>query len=338
MNVPTRKFFRSGFFRLGVGVGISGLLFYLAAREVNLSDAWLAILAAKPSIIFLAVGSVAANTLFKVFRWKDLLGPSGKTLPVRKLLSALLVGQLLNNFIPARIGDLSRAYTVGGQGPGRSYTFGTVVIEKMVDLFAYVLLLITLILLIPIPAWMSNSALPLATAAVTFTILVFALTYQRPRVLLALESLKTHLPGVWLPGAIQQVKNGLASTEILQDRVATIRVIVWSVLIWFTAILTNYLTLLALEIDVPLIASVLLLIALQAGISLAAIPGNLGLFEYIAVLTLGLFGIGQAMGFSYGILLHAIVLLPVLFAGLLAFWLSGVPRHTPAGREAVEQP
>jgi hypothetical protein len=44
------------------------------------------------------------------------------------------------------------------------------------------------------------------------------------------------------------------------------------------------------------------------------------------VLALGVFGIDQATAFSYGILLHAIVLLPATLLGLLFFATSGTSR------------
>ena len=45
----------------------------------------------------------------------------------------LLAGQMLNTVFPARLGDLTRAYVLGGKGPGRSFVLGTVVLEKILD-------------------------------------------------------------------------------------------------------------------------------------------------------------------------------------------------------------
>jgi uncharacterized membrane protein YbhN (UPF0104 family) len=66
--------------------------------------------------------------------------------------------------------------------------------------------------------------------------------------------------------------------------------------------------------------------ALQAGISIPSIPGKIGIFEYICVLSLVAFKVDPARAFSYGILLHAIVLLPTTILGLIFFWRLGLKR------------
>jgi uncharacterized membrane protein YbhN (UPF0104 family) len=103
-----------------------------------------------------------------------------------------------------------------------------------------------------------------------------------------------------------------------------LRLVLWTTSIWGLAILNNHFTLLALGIHLPITASMLILVGLQAGISLPAIPGTIGLFEYICVLALSLFGIDQSLALSYGILLHAIVLVPSTIAGMISFWVLGL--------------
>jgi hypothetical protein len=59
-------------------------------------------------------------------------------------------------------------------------------------------------------------------------------------------------------------------------------------------------------------------LVLQAGISMPSVPGRIGLFEYLCVLTLSLFGVSQEEALSYGIVLHALVFLPTILLGVLA--------------------
>jgi len=68
-------------------------------------------------------------------------------------------------------------------------------------------------------------------------------------------------------------------------------------------------------------------VGLQAGISLPAIPGTIGLFEYICILALSFFNIDPSTALSYGLLLHAVVLLPPLLAGMISFWVLGLTRE-----------
>ena len=114
---------------------------------------------------------------------------------------------------------------------------------------------------------------------------------------------------------------GLSSLDILQNGTDVLKLAFLTAFVWGTAVLTNHIVLLAFEIQLPLVVSLMLLIALQAGITIPSLPASIGVFEFICVLTLGYFGIDDATALSYGILLHIIVYLPIIVGGLLTFWL-----------------
>jgi uncharacterized membrane protein YbhN (UPF0104 family) len=84
-------------------------------------------------------------------------------------------------------------------------------------------------------------------------------------------------------------------------------------------VLTNYWVLLALDIQAPLVASLLVLVAVQAGISLPSLPGKIGVFELTCILALEIFRVSRTIALSYGILLHAVVFIPILVPGLISF-------------------
>ena len=113
-------------------------------------------------------------------------------------------------------------------------------------------------------------------------------------------------------GAVGVPKRQLSSSRPSE----LVKIVLLSVLIWGTAILNNYLLLLAFQIDLPVTAAVLLLVGLQIGISLPSLPGTIGVFEYVCVLVLAVFAVERTAALSYGILLHAIVMLPATLAGI----------------------
>ncbi len=109
----------------------------------------------------------------------------------------------------------------------------------------------------------------------------------------------------WLPQRIgsylqARFQSALESLEILKNRPGLVKLVFWSAVVWGTAILNNYLVLLALEIALPWTASLLILMVLQAGISLPSAPGRFGIFEYSCILALAVYGVAQASALSYG--------------------------------------
>jgi uncharacterized protein (TIRG00374 family) len=307
---------------------------YLALRNISLQEVGESLKQANYWYVGLALISVGINTLAKTSRWMILMKPRRQHLNYFKVLKSLLIGQALNNLYPGRVGDLSRVYVVGGLGAGRTFVLGTIGIEKVIEMFSYAVLFVILLLLIPLPDWISSSGYILAIIAVGVTIGVMLITYQRSLVLRILERISGRFPERLQTYSIPRLRAGIDSLEVLQSNPDLFKLGLWSAIVWGTAILNNHLTLLALNIYLPLSASVLILIALQAGISIPSVPGRFGIFEYICVLALGVYGIDQATAFSYGILLHAIVMLPTTLLGLLFFASSGLSREDISVRAA----
>lgn len=209
---------------------------------------------------------------------------------------------------------------------------GTVIIEKFLDVVAYLLLFVLLLLLMPLPAWVSESASALLLVGIVLGGGILALLLQRDRLPTILEWLMSWLPAHLRARVLRIVKSALTSVDILKQHTDVAKLSFWTLVVWITAVLTNYLTLLALAIHLPLAASILILVVLQVGISLPSVPGRIGIFELGCILALAVFGVEQATALSYGLVLHAIVLLPTTLIGLLFFWMLGLA-STPPPRE-----
>ena len=79
----------------------------------------------------------------------------------------------------------------------------------------------------------------------------------------------------------------------------------------------------SLGIDVPLVAPLLLLVVLQIGVRVPSSPGSIGVFHYLSVLTLSVFGVEKDLAFSYGVLLHLVTYLPPSLLGIAYLGRSG---------------
>jgi glycosyltransferase 2 family protein len=312
--------------RGGIGILLSGLTLYLALRNIDYHDVGQMLVQADVLFIGLALFNVAINTVSKAVRWKVLIGQPGRAIPFSNVLAMLIVGQMLNTLFPLRVGDVSRAYVIGGLGPGRVFVLGTVVLEKVLDMITYVLLFCMVLVLIPLPPWVSDSVLTGSLIAVALFVSALLAVRNQKKVVLLLERAT-----VWLPIHVREKTNirlqsALSSLDVLRSRTDFVWLVIWSLVVWGTAILNNYLTLLALHIalPMPIMASIFVVIILQIGISLPSAPGTIGVFQYGCIVALGFFGVAQSTAFSYGILLHAIVMLPTTLVGIVLFWMMGL--------------
>jgi glycosyltransferase 2 family protein len=196
----------------------------------------------------------------------------------------------------------------------------------------FAFLFVLLLALIPLPGWVKDSGWMLVGAAALAGGVTFALTAQRGRFLQLVESLIRRVPRLlpekWQSYVVSRLHNGLDSLDVLQQRWDLVKIALWSTLIWLTAVLTNSFTLMALGIHLDFSASLLVLVGLMIGISVAVVPGRIGVFEWICVLALAIYGVGQAQALSYGLLLHAIVYVPTTLLGVVSFFILS-RRQTP---------
>jgi uncharacterized protein (TIRG00374 family) len=304
-----RRLFYHPYIRLAAWIAALGVMLYLALRNVNLADVWQALRQADLRFVGLALLSVAVNIWAKTARWQVLIGPQ-HGIGFGKLLMALISGQTLNVFLPGRVGELSRAYVIGGLGPGRIFVLGTVAIEKVLDMVSYALLFLLLVLLLPLPGWINDSGFTFTAVAALVMLGVVILAANPGGFARFLERLTLWLPERIRLQLISRLHAGLESLKVMRQRSDLLKLALLSVLAWASAIWTNQLTFLALDLELPWTAAGVLLVVLQAGITVPSIPGRFGIFQYLCILSLGLFGVSQTAGLSYGILLQAIVFLP----------------------------
>lgn len=100
-----------------------------------------AITRADPALLLAAVGVYYLGFPLRGYRWSLLLKGAGTPVPVRDSTEIIFLSWLVNCLVPAKLGDVYRAYLLRlNFAASLSRTFGTVFIERVFDLFAIVLL------------------------------------------------------------------------------------------------------------------------------------------------------------------------------------------------------
>jgi glycosyltransferase 2 family protein len=99
------------------------------------------ILGANPWLLIAAFAIFYAGFPLRGLRWAMLVHRSGFPLTVRDSTEIIFLSWLVNCLVPAKLGDVYRAYLLKINSPvSLSRTFGTVFIERILDLFAIVVL------------------------------------------------------------------------------------------------------------------------------------------------------------------------------------------------------
>ena len=323
------------FLRVFIGLLLALFAIVYFQQNVDYAGVWQALLLADLWLVAGAVLCMLLTVVGKAVRWQVLMGDrqaqskdgekARQRVRLSYIIEVLLVGIMLNTLFPLRAGDVTRAYLMGSSGRGRSFTMGTVVLEKVLDLIMLSLTFFLLLLQVSLPGWVSRQGYSVAVSASVIFMGVLVLAFSRqmkwqqliPRAFIRYTQGNPFLSQIfsrWL--AI--FNNALSSLDVLRQREDLLRLAAWSLFIWAISFLTNLFVIWALQLEVPLVAALLVLVVLQLGLSLTSVPGNIGIFEYLCVLSLSVFGIDGISALTFGILLHVIVLIPSLI-GLFCF-------------------
>lgn len=324
-------------FRLVLALVVSVLALYLALRRVEMTQVGLVFGQVDWRYAALGMLSGSIGIGLKIGRWMLLLRELDETQPSdtaslpdwKPVAASFLSAQLINNFFPLRVGEIGRVAVVGRAGVGYAFAAGTIAIEKALDLAAFALLFGWLLAELPPTNWLGERAYWVAGAGLFALGLMLWVASQQKR-------LAGLLPESWNAWLLRQARSALSSLSALRRPSRLAGLAVLTALIWGLAWWTNQLALQALGLDLPPSAALLVLVALQVGVSLPSLPGRVGVFEYVCVLSLQSFGIDPATALSYGILLHVVVYAPVIVGGLPALWM--LPARQPAHPSQSDTP
>lgn len=308
---------RSWSFWLGMLISLGCLMWAIGALDwAAVGDA---LAGANPFWIGLGVLTVLITIATRLARWSALLLP--RHLRSSNLLAAMLVGQLLNYFAPARAGDVARAYLLGyTEGESKAWVLGTVALEKMWDIWALLTLVGLLSFSTTLPDWLVAPMRGLTLLSVLALALSWLALRYRSSVVAWMIPWGRYLPrqiGARLQTTFERLLDGL---EGLRRPRVWFWAALWSAATWGIGSLTNHSVLLALGLSLPLSAAVMLMVVLQLGVAVPSLPGRVGLYEGLCIVVLALFGVDRDTGFAVGIVLHTVSFVPPIILGLYYAW------------------
>lgn len=117
------------------------LLIAITAGKFDFKALLNSITSANPWLLLAALGVYYIGFPLRGYRWSLLLRGAGIRISVRDSAEIIFISWLVNCLVPAKLGDVYRAYLLRlNFEVSLSRTFGTVFIERIFDLFAIVLL------------------------------------------------------------------------------------------------------------------------------------------------------------------------------------------------------
>ena len=261
----------------------------------------------------------------RAFRWQALFYPFHPHW--MRVFHSLNIGYLLNNITPARIGDFARAYLLGTlEKIPVARALSTVVVERALDGLTVVLFLLAMLPFLPnVPQEYVRAGLVLgATGLVALTLLAL-ISLQRERGIAFLKKLASPFSFLQREGLWRFIENLIDGFSVIRTPRPLLIAIAWSIEVWFVASVLSWLVMLAMGMQMPLIAGFLIQVATALVVTVAATPGQLGAFHLTAVFVLTtVFGADKNQALAYAFVMHGITYLMLMLLGIISTWREGV--------------
>jgi len=310
--------------QLVIGTLVSAVFLYFALRGIHWSTFREVFGQTNIWLVILGAAFTMSGHYIRAYRWGFMLRPV-RRVPTSSAFSATCIGLAFNNLLPARLGEVVRAMSIGrSESISKSAAFATIVYERVVDVFGLLVLLWFLLLRAQGPEWLRRSGTILLVLNVLLMALLYYMHRYRRTFLLILAKLVRPFPARLRERATNWVVAFIDGLDVVRSPRIIIPMVVTSIGVWGTAGVGIYLCLIAMGIHLPVIASVVLLVLIPLGTMVPSAPAYLGPVQYACILGLGIYGVGKSEALAYSLVFHAHHFFPVTSAGLYYAWRSHI--------------
>lgn len=234
------------------------------------------------------------------------------------LFRVMVIGFTINNLLPARLGELARAYLLWQRNriePG--VTLATIVLERVLDGLTLCLFAGVAALLVPFPpqlqqaAWATAAVFLLATAG-----LVGFLLWPAPFLALSTRVLRVFPPRIASLGE-RLIRTFVAGLAVLRRARLLASVLALSLLAWLAEAGMYLVIMLGFPFPARPEAALLGAAAANIGTMIPSSPGYVGTFDLpLQFVLTQVFGVPVAEATSYTLVLHAALVVPVVLLGI----------------------
>jgi len=311
---------------LGVALSVGFLLWTF--RDVRIADVLAQLARANPWLLLAA--AVAGTLIFplRARRWRTILDPVAGPLPFPVLWRATAIGMMGNNLLPARAGELARAYALSRETDRVNFptAFASLAVDRVFDAFVVLLLMLAAMSTPSFPhqariAGISPGSYVVSGTVVAAAVLVtlYLIVFFPDRVITVYEWLARRIaPGLEARGrdALHSFAGGLG---VLRHPERFAAVFLWTLAHWLLNAFAFWLGFVAVGIPAPYSAALFLQGLIAIGVALPSAPGFFGVFEKVGQVGLRVYGVDAVSATSWAVSFHILTFIPITVIGIYYF-------------------
>jgi uncharacterized protein (TIRG00374 family) len=319
--------------RGALGILLSAGFLYLAFRGIPFEQ--LVAHVRRANLWLLALSAITATCIFplRALRWRPILDPIAPNLSFGTLWRPTAIGMMINNVVPARAGEIARAFALSRSTPAVPFpaAFASLAVDRLFDAVVVLLLMFGAMLDPAFPRGAQVFGRPMSSIALTgviFVIVVLAAMYVMvlfPAHVLGLYELiaRRIAPKLEDKGrtALIALTHGLS---VLRTPSRFAAVFGWTLAHWLLNALAFWIAFKAVGISAPYSAALFLQGVIAIGVAAPQAPGFFGVFELFGKEGLGLYGVSPDAAVTWAIAFHALSYIPITLIGAWYFLRTGL--------------
>ncbi len=317
-----------------LGVLISAILLYFSLRGLKIAEMWEVLKTAQYLWLIPGVAVYFVGVWVRAWRWHYMLRPL-KKIPTRTMFPVVAIGYFGNNVLPARAGEVLRAFILRKrEGVPVSASLATVIVERIFD--GVVMLGFVFVNLPELARLTGDAGLvgslnirDLALIGVVVfvgALLVFLLAAMFP---LVTERIVRWFIQRLVPERLREKVLGLAlrflsGLEALRAPQEALMIFLTTVIIWLLETAKYYFVMHAFPFEVSFFSLMLMNGIVNLATTLPSAPGYVGTFDGPGIAVLMAYGVSQEIAAGYTLVLHLALWLPITALGAFYFLREGL--------------
>ncbi len=328
-------------FKVALSLGLTAVFLYLFLRNFEIGAAWESLRAGDARLIAAAVAVNLAGLVVRAWRWRYLLAPVRRGVGMYNLSSTTFIGYMVSFLVPFRIGEVVRPVLLARrERVSVSGALATVAVERVLD--AVTILAFYLVFMLTAHgsgilqaaaaeaggqgagAFLRRAAFAGGVIVIVALPLLLALVYRPQPLLRGLHRLHGRVHAGLAARIIEAAEKFVEGLGVVKRGRDLAPALGLSILTWLMIDLNAWIVFRAFDLPLRFLDTLLFMVPHAVGIAVPT-PGGVGAYEYLAQVSLsGFWGVAPARAAAVALTLHAVVVLPIIAAGLIFMWRDGL--------------
>ena len=318
-----------------IGILVSVICLYFAFRGINIKES--IEIVKNINVVYFLISLVLSVVIIALrgLRWECFI-PLKKPIKKRTIVMATYIGYMGNNILPAKLGEVARAYILGvKENVSKSALIASVVTERLFDVITGGVILTLSVIFIPnLPKTVTYAAIALFVFSMAgFLVLIF-LVWKREFAHKFFHKIFGILPKNIGEKLIEFSCNFIDGIGFKNDPKHIFLIFFYTFLYLIGQVLTISFLLTAFNIKASVMIALFMFAVGGFGFAVPSAPSGIGPFEWAVIFGLSLIGVERNIAAPYALIYHIMGIVPIVIIGFIFLFMLGIDLKTAASGDS----